>query len=92
MEQQTTRHLRKSLEDFNVTLHEGRVRIVVNSAGFFIRETRMERFSVTSRTTSFSAASSAWRHLAPTVRMFPSRSSKVNVPSTVRADLLGKRG
>ena len=25
-------------------LHEGRERIVVNSAGFFIRETRMERF------------------------------------------------
>ena len=59
---QTTRHFRKSLEDFNVTLHEGRERIVVNSAGFFIRETRMERFSVTSRTISFSAASSACRH------------------------------
>ena len=50
---QTTRHLRKSLEDVNVTLHEGRERIVVNSVGFFIRETRMERFSVTSRTISF---------------------------------------
>ena len=34
---QTKRHLRKSLEDVNVTLHEGRERIVVNSAGFFIR-------------------------------------------------------